>query len=87
MNAIKYKRVLLKLSGEAFSGETDYGIDTPTLIRIAKQLRQVMTMGGDIAIVVGGGNECVHIKQPRSCENGCIRPVSVQDFCVLEAVG
>jgi uridylate kinase len=56
MSTIKYKRVLLKLSGEAFSGETDYGIDTPTLTRIAKQIRQVMKMGGDIAIVVGGGN-------------------------------
>ena len=56
MSTIKYKRVLLKLSGEAFSGETDYGIDTPTLTKIAKQIRQVMEMGGDIAIVVGGGN-------------------------------
>lgn len=56
MSTIKYKRVLLKLSGEAFSGETDYGIDTPTLTRIAKQIKQVMEMGGDIAIVVGGGN-------------------------------
>jgi uridylate kinase len=56
MRTIKYKRVLLKLSGEAFSGETDYGIDTPTLTKIAKQIRQVMEMGGDIAIVVGGGN-------------------------------
>jgi len=56
MSTIKYKRVLLKLSGEAFSGETDYGIDMPTLTRIAKQIKQVMEMGGDIAIVVGGGN-------------------------------
>jgi len=56
MSTIKYKRVLLKLSGEAFSGETDYGIDTPTLTKIAKQIREVMEMGGDIAIVVGGGN-------------------------------
>ncbi len=56
MSTIKYKRVLLKLSGEAFSGETDYGIDTPTLTRIAKQIRQVIEMGGTIAIVVGGGN-------------------------------
>ncbi len=56
MSTIKYKRVLLKLSGEAFSGETDYGIDAPTLTRIARQIKQVMEMGGDIAIVVGGGN-------------------------------
>ncbi len=56
MSIIKYKRVLLKLSGEAFRGETDYGIDTPTLTRIARQIKQVMEMGGTIAIVVGGGN-------------------------------
>ena len=56
MSTLKYKRVLLKLSGEAFSGETDYGIDTPTLTRTAQQIKQVMEMGGDIAIVVGGGN-------------------------------
>ncbi len=56
MSAIKYKRVLLKLSGEAFSGKTNYGIDTPTLTKTARQIKQVMEMGGDIAIVVGGGN-------------------------------
>ena len=49
MSTLKYKRVLLKLSGEAFSGETGYGIDTSTLTRIAKQIKQVMEMGGDIA--------------------------------------
>ena len=56
MSAIKYKRVLLKLSGEAFSGNTNYGIDTPTLTKTAQQIRQVIEMGGEIAIVVGGGN-------------------------------
>ncbi len=56
MTTTKYKRVLLKLSGEAFSGKADYGIDTPTLARIAKQTKQVMEMGTGIAIVVGGGN-------------------------------
>ena len=56
MTAIKYKRILLKLSGEAFSGKSGYGIDTPTLIKIAKQVRQVMGMGVGTAVVVGGGN-------------------------------
>jgi uridylate kinase len=56
MGNLKYKRVLLKLSGEAFSGATNYGIDPPTLNRIAKQIKQVMEMGGTLAIVVGGGN-------------------------------
>jgi len=56
MTAIKYKRVLLKLSGEAFSGQADYGIDAPTLTRVAKQIKKVMNMGVAVAIVVGGGN-------------------------------
>ena len=56
MTTTKYKRVLLKLSGEAFSGGADFGIDTATLARIAKQIRQVMEMGVAVGIVVGGGN-------------------------------
>jgi len=56
MTTIKYKRVLLKLSGEAFSGGADFGIDTPTLIRISRQIKQVIEMGVGIGIVVGGGN-------------------------------
>ena len=56
MSAIKYKRVLLKLSGESFAGEEAYGIDTPTLNRIAQQIKRVMEMGVEVAIVVGGGN-------------------------------
>jgi len=56
MTTAKYKRVLLKLSGEAFSGEANYGIDAPTLTRIARQIKHVMEMGVEVAIVVGGGN-------------------------------
>jgi len=56
MADIKYKRVVLKLSGEAFGGEREFGIDVHTLIRIAKQIKQVVEMGVGVAIVVGGGN-------------------------------
>ena len=56
MTDIKYKRVLLKLSGEAFGGEKDFGIDVSTLARIARQIKQVVEMGVAVAIVVGGGN-------------------------------
>ena len=56
MPEVKYKRVLLKLSGEALSGEQGYGIDTPTLTRIAGQIKKVAEMGVEVAIVVGGGN-------------------------------
>jgi len=56
MTATKYKRILLKLSGEAFSGEADFGIDAPTLTKVARQIKQVTEMGVGVAIVVGGGN-------------------------------
>ena len=56
MATAKYKRVLLKLSGEAFAGAKDYGIDPATLSRVAKQIKQVMEMGVQVGIVVGGGN-------------------------------
>jgi uridylate kinase len=56
MAAPKYKRVLLKLSGEAFSGQTNYGIDSSTLTIIANQIKRVLKLGVDISIVVGGGN-------------------------------
>ena len=52
----KYKWVLLKLSGEAFAGKTRYGIDTATLRKIARQIKQVTETGVRVAIVVGGGN-------------------------------
>ena len=56
MATTKYKRVLLKLSGEALSGGADYGIDTIILGKLAKQIKQVREMGVRVAIVVGGGN-------------------------------
>jgi len=52
----KYRRVLLKLSGEAFAGDKEVGIDIATLTRVAKQIKSVMEMGVAVAIVVGGGN-------------------------------
>ena len=56
VSATKYKRVLLKLSGEAFSGGAPYGIDAATLAKVAKQIKQVMEMEVGVGIVVGGGN-------------------------------
>ncbi len=52
----RYKRVLLKLSGEAFGGKKERGIDVTTLIGIARQIKQVREMGVGVGIVVGGGN-------------------------------
>ena len=56
MTTPKYRRVLLKLSGEAFSGGADYGIDPSISTRIARQIKRVTEMGVGVAIVVGGGN-------------------------------
>jgi len=52
----KYKRVLLKLSGESFAGDREVGIDIATLTKVAKQIKSVMELGVEVAIVVGGGN-------------------------------
>jgi uridylate kinase len=52
----QYKRILLKLSGEALMGEGKYGIHPPTLNRIALEVKEVITAGVQMAIVIGGGN-------------------------------
>lgn len=52
----KYKRVLLKISGEALAGNTHFGLDTATLKTVAKQVKEVYDLGVELAIVVGGGN-------------------------------
>jgi uridylate kinase len=51
-----YKRILLKLSGEALMGAVDYGIDVQVAASVAEELRTVHELGVEIAIVVGGGN-------------------------------
>ncbi len=56
MPEAKYKRVMLKLSGEALRGGHSYGIDTPTLTRIAGQIKKVIALGVGVGITVGGGN-------------------------------
>jgi uridylate kinase len=51
-----YDRILLKLSGEVFAGSTGFGVDAPTVRRYASELADVVEMGVQIAVVVGGGN-------------------------------
>ena len=53
---ILYKRILLKLSGEALMGDFDYGIDPKVINRIASEVSQVKDLGIQIALVIGGGN-------------------------------
>jgi uridylate kinase len=54
--AAPYRRVLLKISGEALAGRQGYGIEPETINRIAEEIREVVEMGVQLAIVIGGGN-------------------------------
>ncbi len=56
MSEAKYKRVLLKLSGEALAGEQKTGVDAKTVGAICDKIKEVVDMGVQVAIVVGGGN-------------------------------
>lgn len=56
MDTPKYKRVVLKLSGEALAGEKGFGIDHEVVDIIAKQTKEIVDMGVQVAVVVGGGN-------------------------------
>ena len=52
----KYKRVMLKISGEALSGDGEFGLDHPTLIKIAEEIQGVEKAGIEVVVVIGGGN-------------------------------
>jgi len=54
--AASYRRVLLKISGEALAGRQGYGIEPETINRIAEEIREVVEMGVQLAVVIGGGN-------------------------------
>ena len=53
---LKYKRVLLKYSGEALMGSASFGIDPKVLDRLASELRELIDMGVEVGVVIGGGN-------------------------------
>jgi uridylate kinase len=54
--AAQYRRVLLKISGEALMGDQDYGLDSVIVNRIAEEIKAVHTLGVQICVVIGGGN-------------------------------
>jgi uridylate kinase len=56
MSIVKYKRILLKLSGEAVAGKSGYGIDVDQADSIASRIKEVHEMGIDVAVVLGAGN-------------------------------
>lgn len=55
-NQMKYKRILLKLSGESLLGSQDYGIDPNVLAQYAQEVKSIVDQGVEVAIVIGGGN-------------------------------
>ena len=55
-NVLKYKRVILKVTGEALGGEEKYGIDSETVRAFAEEIKEVKALGCEMAIVIGGGN-------------------------------
>lgn len=62
----KYKRILLKLSGEAFQGKYSHGIDSAVCALLAKQIKEIVELGIEVALVVGAGN--IFRGMPRSSE-------------------
>ena len=55
MGKIAFKRIILKLSGEALAGSQGFGIDPHTVKAIAEEIKEVVNLGIEVAIVVGGG--------------------------------
>ena len=53
---LKYRRIMLKLSGEALMGREDYGIDPEVIARIAREVIEVQQVGAEVGLVIGGGN-------------------------------
>ena len=56
MTKPRYKRILLKISGEILTGDRGYGIDPEIIRQIAQEIKEVVSLGVEIAIVIGGGN-------------------------------
>ena len=51
-----YKRILLKLSGEALMGDDAYGINRATIVRMVREVQGITALGCEVAVVIGGGN-------------------------------
>ena len=94
MEKCTYKRVMLKISGEALSGTNGFGFDSDTISRIAKEVKEIVDMDIEVGLVVGGGN----IWRGRSSEGmdrttadhmgmlaTCINALALQD--ALEGIG
>jgi len=58
-----YRRILLKLSGEALMGEENFGIDAKVLDRIAIEIKEIVELGVEVGLVIGGGNLLFAVSQ------------------------
>ena len=65
----KYKRILLKLSGESLMGEKQYGIDEKRLAEYAAQIKEIHEQGVQIGIVIGGGNRSEERRVGKECRS------------------
>jgi uridylate kinase len=77
-----YKRILLKLSGEALQGERGYGIESETVLSIAREITEVRDLGVEIALVIGGGN----IYRGASGDVSCVEKTSADYMGMLATV-
>ena len=66
---MSYKRVLLKLSGEALLGEKSYGVDPKRILAYSEEIKEIIDSGVEIAIVIGGGNI---FRGVSGASNGCL---------------
>lgn len=73
-----YKRIVLKLSGEALQGSQPHGIEQDTLISIAGQIKEIRELGVDVAVVLGGGN--IFRGQENTARKGLDMDRSVADY-------
>ena len=87
---LKYKRVLLKLSGEVFKGDLPSGVDGDLLISFAKDIKKLQKMGTEVGIVVGGGNiwrfrDFKHLQLDRVTSDTMGMMATVMNSLALEA--
>ena len=68
---MKYKRILLKISGEALLGDQQFGIDQKPVKMIAEEIQKARELGAEVAVVVGGGNTWNGSSFRRLCRNAC----------------
>lgn len=73
-----YKRIVLKLSGEALQGKKSHGIDNPVLVSLARQIKEIRALGVDVAIVLGAGN--IFRGQENTASRGLDMDRSVADY-------